>query len=170
MMERRNLLALGTFGLLGTGITGAILGHSFLSMKNTPKGGYTEDDRIAYKHRDIRLSRGQDTIHLGEEIEFEITNTSDSRISLGCHNPWAIETYLDGGWRTVTWTGDDYYDLCATLLSPGESRVETITVAADHLERRGDVRTELQPGTYRFVLLGPSPFLAVARYCRRERS
>ncbi len=117
---------------------------------------------IVYERDDLSLRLRQEPISLGDTGEFEVTNTGDSKITLGCNNPWAIQKQSDGDWQHVTWTGDRYYQMCATELSPGDSLVEGITLSKSGLERGSNEHSpELRPGQYRFLLLGSSPYLAL---------
>ena len=117
---------------------------------------------MGYEHGDLKLRLLQDTVRIGDTIEFEATTTSDSRITLGCHDPWAIQRDVDGEWRHVTWTSDRYYRQCATVLGPGKSLVESITLSKSGLKSQAEeVHMELRSGQYRFLLLGASPVLAL---------
>lgn len=52
---------------------------------------------VVYERDDLRVQALQDTVRLGESITFKITNTGTADpISLGCHTPWALQTYEDG--------------------------------------------------------------------------
>lgn len=162
-MNRRTVLA-GAAGVLGVSAAGAVTTRKLFPARHNLRGEYAEDDEVAYDHDDLRFRASQAAVHRGETIEFEVTNTTDSRVPVGCNVPWAIERHADDTWYTVTWTGREYYQMCASALPSGESYVERVTLSTDALDRQtGDVevRGELQPGRYRFVLLGPSPFLAV---------
>lgn len=123
--------------------------------------GYPEEE-VVYERDGLQLRLLQETVRPGEPIEFEVTNTGDSMTVLGCHDPWAIEKRSDGEWQLVTWTADRYYDMCATGLAPGDSLVERITPSGSAFERSPDGHAaELRPGQYRFLLLGPTPYLAL---------
>lgn len=123
---------------------------------------YQPDKEIVYDHDDLSLEVLQDTIHHKDEVEFRVSNTSQSQVTLGCDNPWALQKNTDGKWQHVTWTNQKYYDLCASLLPPGDSITETVTLSESKLETQAsEVKAELTPGNYRFVVLGSSPFLAV---------
>lgn len=123
---------------------------------------YYGRETVVHEYDGLSLSLRQDTVRLGETIEFEVTNTGDSEVMLGCHNPWAVQKYTAGEWRHVTWTSGRYYDLCLTLLSPENSLVEGLTFSQSELEKQAStVRGELTPGRYRFVLLGTSPYFAI---------
>lgn len=160
-MNRRTLLA-GAAGVLCVSAAGAVTTRKLFPARHNLRGEYAEDDEVAYDHDALRLRASRDTVRPGEEIAFQVTNTTDSRVPVGCNVPWAIERRADGVWYTVTWTGLQYYQLCFSALPPDESHVERLTLSTDALEDRTDeVRGELHPGQYRFVLLGPSPFLAV---------
>lgn len=123
---------------------------------------YQSEDEIVYEHGDLELDLLQEPVHIGETVEFEVTNTGESEVSLGCQNPWALQRQSDGEWRHITWTGEDYYKLCATLLSPDSTVSEEIPLSNSGLAQQAEeVQTEIRPGQYRFILLGPSPFVAL---------
>lgn len=144
--------------------TAALAGCTTLQApQNDSEVAYQVGHTVAYDHDDLRLRLLKEEVHLGDAIAFEVTNTSNSKASLGCHNPWALQRQSANDWQHVTWTADRYYQMCLTLLSPGGSLVEEdIELSESGLEARAnDVRGELRAGTYRFVLLGSSPNLAV---------
>ena len=123
---------------------------------------YQGEQKIVYEHDDLSLRLRQEEVHLGDTIEFEVTNTGDSTTTLGCGNPWAIQQYSDGDWQHVTWTASRYHQMCATELSPGDSLVEDVTLSESEFDRGSDEDfAELRSGKHRFLLLGASPFLAL---------
>ncbi len=146
-------------GSAGAGVA-ALAGYT---ARGTSQRGsqpeYHGETAVVYDHDDLDLRLRQEAVRLGETAEFEITNTGSSEIVLGCNNPWAVQTYSDGDWRHVFWTRDRYYQLCATILEPGRTVVERVTLTESELE--DDVGADLRPGRHRFLLLGPSPFVAV---------
>lgn len=130
--------------------------------QNESQADYQGERKVVYEHDDLNLRLRQKEIHLGDTVEFEVTNTGNSTTVLGCGNPWAIQQYSNGDWQHVTWTSDRYYDLCATELSPGDSLIEGITLSESEFERAQDEDyVELRSGQHRFLLLGSSPFLAL---------
>lgn len=156
-MRRRTYLA--SLGGAATSLAG-VTATDDLQKKDQPP--YRGDERVVYEQEDLKLRLLRETIQPGDTIEFKVTNTGNSKTVLGCHNPWAIQRYLDGEWRHVTWTGDRYYQMCATILSPGGSLVESITLSESKLEQYPDeYSVELRSGKYRFLLLGSSPYLAI---------
>lgn len=160
-MKRRTLLAGGSVALLG-GVAGAVVGFEPPSSGDEPRAAYQDEGEIVYDHDDLELRFEAESVHLGDTIAFEVINTGDSKVSLGCHNPWALQRYADGEWRHVTWTGSRYYQMCATELPAGESITERVTFSESSLENQAsEVHGELQSGQYRFVLLGSAPFVAV---------
>lgn len=160
-MKRRTLLATGSVALFG-GVAGAVVGFEPPSAEDTSRAEYQGEERVVSDHPDLKLWAGSESVRLGETIEFVVTNTGASDVNLGCKNPWAIQRYTDGEWRQVTWTGSQYYQLCLTKLSPDETITETVTLSKAGLERQAsEVQGELRLGTYRFVILGSSPYLAV---------
>jgi len=159
-LSRRRILALGaiTTSLMG----GAYTVAGLRSDEDEPRADYLRDDQISYEHDNIEVQVIQDTVYIGDTIEFEVTNTGESNVTLGCQNPWTVEKQENGEWQTVAWTGGDYYKLCATVLSPGETYTESLSLSKSELVQRADnTKLEIRPGQYRFVLLGPSPFYAV---------
>lgn len=156
MNRRRYLTSIGASAAALAGCTA--VGES----GDNSRPGYLGKHEVIYEHDDLELRLLRETVRFGDTVEFEVTNTSLSKIILGCNNPWALQRRSDGDWQHVTWTGDRYYQMCALELSPADSRVENITLSESELERYPDEHsTKLRPGRYRFLLLGPSPFLAI---------
>lgn len=156
-MKRRAYLA-----SLGVAATSLATASAAETPANESGPAYRGNKRVVYDHPDLELRPRQERVRLGETVAFEVTSTGDSRVSLGCNNPWALQRRSGGRWRHVTWTGDRYYQLCATLLPPGESRVERVTLSESGLDGYPDeYSADLRPGRYRFLLLGPSPYPAV---------
>lgn len=141
----------------------ALAGYTALGApQNESQADYQGEQKVVYEHGDLNLRLRQEDVHLGDTVEFEVTNAGNSMTVLGCGNPWAIQQYSDGKWQHVTWTGDRYYDMCATGLSPGDSLVEDITLSESEFERGPDEDyNRLRSGRHRFLLLGSSPFLAL---------
>lgn len=156
-MKRRQYLA--SISISTVAFSGCIgLGAS----QNESQADYHGEEKVVYDHDGLNLSLRQEKVHLGDTVEFEVTNTGNSAIVLGCKNPWAIQQYSDGDWQHVTWTGERYYQMCATELSAGDSLAEEITLSESEFERGSDEDyTELQTGQHRLVLLGSSPFVAL---------
>jgi hypothetical protein len=118
-----------------------------------------EEKPIVYDHEYLQLDASNNNVQLGEAIEFEIHNKSNSRVVLGCKNPWILQRYLDHEWQNATNIPPNYYQLCATVLPPDESLIVSVTMSEEGLkEQTGGMQGELCPGKYRFVLLGISPF------------
>ncbi|WP_368411876.1 immunoglobulin-like domain-containing protein [Haladaptatus halobius] len=120
-------------------------------------------DSITYEHDQIRLSGPDQPVTLGDSVEFTITNTSTTEITLGCHNPWTLQQRANGRWREVLWTTSDGVPLCAFTLPPSKSYTEKVTLTHSALETLSETETvqyELTAGLYRFVILGTNPFLA----------
>jgi hypothetical protein len=156
-MKRRTLLtslAVGSVALSGC----SVLGDS----ADDAQAGYLGNDNIVYEHESLNLQLRQQAVHPGETVEFEITNTGEDDMGLGCKNPWAIQRYSDGNWEHLTWTGGRFYNQCLTLLSPDSSFVESITLTKPDLEEYAtELDGTLTPGTYRYILVGTSPYLAL---------
>lgn len=156
-MKRRGYLA-----SLGAGAA-ALTGCTALGVTaNEPQADYRGDAAVVYDHDSLELRLHEGPVHLGDEVELEVSNTGDSAIVLGCQNPWALQQYADGDWHHVTWTGDRYYYMCATELAAGDSLTEEITLSESAFERDPDEdNVELHTGRHRLLLLGPSPFVAL---------
>lgn len=140
----------------------ALAGYNVLGKSpDDAQHEYRGQEKVVYERDDLKLSLRQETVRLGDTIEFEVTNTSDSDVVLGCQNPWAIQKQSENEWQHITWTKGKFYLLCLTGLSPDRSIEERITLTAAGLEKQAsEVQGKLTPGTYRFVLIGPSPYLA----------
>jgi len=163
-LSRRKAIKGGTITLLGGGAVAASFAAGRVNLgESWPE--YHGQAPLTYERDDLRMEAGQDPVRLGESTTFEITNTSDDGIVLGCHNPWALQAYEDGSWHHVTWTEGRYYQACATLLDPGATTTATVPLSEDAMsEERSPVNEParaLTPGTYRLVLLGSNPYLAV---------
>lgn len=127
----------------------------------TPLTDHYHSDTVVYNHDQLRLQACESAVKLGETLAFTITNTGDSSISLGCKNPTTLQKQVDGEWRDVVWTAADAYLTCVTMLQAGHSTSEAVTLTKDELESSTEeVRVELTPGQYRFVLLATDPYLA----------
>lgn len=140
----------------------ALAGCSVLAdSRDRSQPGYYGTETVVDGRDDLDIALREEPVRLGDTLEFEITNTGDTSVTLGCNNPWAIQKRSDGDWQHVTWTGERYYDMCSTSLSAGESRVERITLSVSELETQAsEVKRELTPGEYRFLLVGTSPYVA----------
>lgn len=125
------------------------------------RAGYRGEEEVVYDHDDLTIRLRQETVSLGDTAEFEVTNTGSSAVVLGCKNPWAIQQQSDDGWRHVAWTGERYYQMCATKLGADESLVEEVTLSESAFDRGDETHVGLRPGEHRFLLLGSSPFVAL---------
>ena len=156
-MKRRGYLGLISSSAIALSGCTALAG-----AQNESNAGYLGDQKVVYDHDNLDLRLHKDTPHLGDEVEFEVSNTGDSAVTLGCQNPWAIQQYLNGGWHHVAWTEERYYYMCATDLAAGASFTEEITLSESAFERSQDEDyVKLDTGRHRFLLLGPSPFVAL---------
>ncbi|UPW01440.1 hypothetical protein M0R88_04885 [Halorussus gelatinilyticus] len=155
-MKRRTYL--GSIGVGAAAFSGGIV---LKRSENGSEGSENQRTPVVYEHEDLRLETLRDSVSLGETVRFEVTNTGDSTVVLGCDNAWIVQTYSDGEWRGVTDTPRSHYQMCALELPPGESRIETATMSKEKLETQtGDLLGELRPGRHRFVLLETDPRLA----------
>jgi hypothetical protein len=156
-MKRRAYL--GAVGASAAALSGCV---TVRAPQNQSEVAYQVGHSVTYDHEDLTLRPLQERVHLGDAIAFEVINTGDSSASLGCRIPWALQRRSGDDWQHVTWTGDRYYQMCAKSLSPGGSVEVEIELSESGLEAQAsDVRGELRPGTYRLLLLGPSPNLTV---------
>jgi hypothetical protein len=120
------------------------------------------EEPITHEHDQLQLSGPEKPGTLGETIEFTVTNTGTTEVSLGCHNPWTLQRRNDGRWREVVWTTSDAFLLCLTVFEPGTSITEDVTLRRSALEMEGEiVKHDLTPGLYRFVLLETDPYFGV---------
>ncbi|WP_368411899.1 immunoglobulin-like domain-containing protein [Haladaptatus halobius] len=94
-------------------------------------------------------------------MEFTVTNTSTTKVSLGCGIPWTLQQRTNGRWREVIWTASDGVPHCLTRLPPGKSFTEEVTLTRSAIEtQNGTVKYDLTAGLDRFVLIGTDPFVA----------
>ncbi len=120
------------------------------------------EEPITYEHDHLQLSGPENPVTTGETIEFTVTNTSTTEISLGCHNPWTLQQQKNGRWREMMWTTSNVFLACLTTLKPGDSITETVTLGRSALETKSEIiKHEFVPGLYRFVLLATDPFFAI---------
>lgn len=159
-MRRRTVIAAAGVGIAAGG-AGVVLGTGLGSSQDRSGPVYRRHDSVTYEHDSLELRSSRVTVGLGETVEFEVTNTGDSSVGLGCHNPWALQREGGDGWEHVAWTGGKYVQLCLTELPPRETLVENLSLTTEGLDASASsVASDLRTGTHRFVLLGPSPFLA----------
>ena len=135
---------------------------------------YRRDRTVAGEHESLSIEASRDRVAVGGSISFEVTNRSESRVALGCHEPWVIERRTETGWAEAVCGCEDAYAMCASFLGAGRTLSKTLTVGNDRViaEQRvtgggsaGRERTEtvehgVGPGRHRFFLLGTSPLLA----------
>lgn len=159
-MKRRTLLTVSTLGFSGIGAVGTALGIGPFDLDDS-QPEYLGQASVVYERDDLQLEAPQDPVRRGETITLELTNTGESWITLGCGNPWALQKHTGREWRHVAWTGERYYDLCASGIEPGETIIEHVPTAESVLDREfGPVAAELSSGGYRIVLIGTEPYLA----------
>lgn len=163
-MQRRTYLAslaLGSGGLVGWTALGR-------STEDTQPEYYGQEP-IVTERDDLSIGLRQETVRLGDTVTFEVTNTGDSSINLGCHNPWALQRKSNDDWRHVAWTSERFYRLCLTRLEPEGTTVEQVTLSRAALaDQTSSVEGDLSPGRYRFLLVGTSPYLAIEFDVREE--
>lgn len=166
-MKRRKLLGAGALTLLGGGAVGTALGIGPMASNNSSQPAYFELKPIVYEREPLQLRAHRDTVRRGETITFEIRHTGESEdISLGCHIPWAIQTYEDGKWKHAVWTDQRWHAMCATAISPGETLTISVPLSATALADKGAISeaeadVTFTPGKYRFILVHANPPLAV---------
>lgn len=155
-MKRRTYLA-----VVGSSVT-ALAGCTATNpLQTQPRPDYYGEQEIVYDHPSMTLTLLEEEVHLGDRITFRINNTGETTISLGCSNPWALQRQHDGDWTHITWTAAKYYQLCLTTLTPTETINHELVFSKSGLEKYAtELAQPLRPGTYRFILLGPTPFVA----------
>lgn len=156
-MKRRAVLR-----SLGAGAA-VLTGAATVSHAWSDPGTARPEERVVYRDPDVQLllRARQERVRLGETIAFEVENVGRERVILGCHNPWKLQRHVDGEWRDVT-VRPKWEPMCGTLLSPGGTIVERVTMTEEALEAQpGTLAGSLHPGRYRFVLVGTWPYLAV---------
>lgn len=157
-MNRRHFIAGSLASTLGLGAIGLSIADREQSQEETT---YKKDDSVVYNHQQVELELDSTTLSRNDVLSFNIVNKTDAKLSLGCKIPWAIEIFQDGDWNTVVWTASKYYDLCATVLPPKESQSGEIRLTESNLEQyTKEDEGKLEPGSYRLVLTGLSPFAA----------
>ncbi|WP_226013237.1 immunoglobulin-like domain-containing protein [Halomicrobium salinisoli] len=156
-MQRRTYLtslALGSGGLVGWTVLGR--------LTDDTRPEYYGQEQIVDERDDLTISLREETVHLGDTVTFEVTNTGDSQLNLGCHNPWALQRKSNGDWGHVAWTSDRFHRLCLMRLEPDGTTVERVTLSRAALaDQASTVEGDLSPGRYRFLLIGTSPYLAL---------
>lgn len=174
-MDRRQYL-----GLLGAATAG-VAGCS--APYGDDVAQYRRGRAVAYEHESLAIAASQERVAVGESITFELTNTGDSRVSVACHEPWALQHESETGWTDAVCQCEDVVSLCASFLGPGSTLSKTLTVedgritaeqhvtdpdGAESRERTNTVEYESTSGRYRFFLLGTSPLLAADFEIRAE--
>jgi len=155
-------------GIFGVGLIVTVLSDS--TSDDRPFTAYHGDKPVVYQHKQLRLRALSETVSPGGTIKFRIINVGDSSITLGCNNPWTIQKSVEGQWRDGIWTSAEGYNSCASPLLAGKSTTVSVTLSQAALETQTEeVRLELNPGQYRFVLLSTDPFLA-ANFRVRSRT
>jgi hypothetical protein len=158
-MDRRHLLGVAASGVGAAGLYWTGFGRQSADGPR-PLSEAHGGNRVTYSHEQIELVGATEAVETGEPARFEITNTGSASVGLGCQVPWTIQRREDGEWSDVLWTDADAFALCSTELSPGGTTSETVTMSRAALDDHGIVESSLNPGQYRFVLLGVDPFLA----------
>lgn len=158
---RRTVLSLSIGGIAGlAGCTG-LAGYAAPEPQGEPVTEFYGGRPIEYHHDRLRLSLSKKAVRVGDSLQFAVTNTSESNVALGCHNPWTIQTFREEEWKDVVWTSANGFPSCSTVLEGGETRTERVTVDRAALETGTEtVKEELTAGRYRLVLLSTDPFLA----------
>lgn len=120
---------------------------------------YLSHSGVTYSHPAVSLELSTETASIGDSLRVEITNDSIEDVVLGCDVPWAIQSEEDGKWNHVAWTRGRYLQACITMLSSGATINEQVPLSMERLTEASDVAVEkLEPGLYRFVLIGPKPY------------
>lgn len=163
-LSRREALRGGAAAVLGTGTVAA-----YLALGDGPlaesRPAYLDRQPVVYERDDLRVRPVGEAARLGGSAAFAVTNTDEETVGLGCHVPWALQALDDGHWHHVTWTPGRFYSMCLTALEPGGRTSVTVplseAVIASDDRRIDDIARSLEPGTYRLVILGTRPYLAV---------
>lgn len=165
-MSRRQALMAGA-ALLGASGTAAATARGIgpLAADDPSQPEYLGSKPIVYERPPLVLRPEPAAVRPGDTITFEVHHTGESEsVSVGCEYPWAIQAYNDGEWHHVVWTATRWHNLCASGLPPGETHTIQLTLSEEGLaeERYMDeVNVTFTPGTYRFILVGTDPALAV---------
>ena len=154
-MKRRRLLSV----LAGaSAFSGCATGYVADDVSPT----YRYEAPIVYDRPDIELSLRDGPARLGGTVAFDITNTGESGVGLGCKNPWAFQHRVDGEWQHVTWTASRYPLLCLTSVAPGGTYTERVTFSEAWMAEQGlSLQRPLSAGTYRYVIVGTEPYPAL---------
>ena len=166
-MKRRDILGVGSLLLGGSAAVGTAVGIGPLATNPNSEPAYFKGESIVYEREPLQLRAPQDTVHRGDSITFEIHHTGESEnISLGCHIPWAIQSYEDRTWHHVVWTDQRWNQMCATSISPGDTLTITVPLSGTALAdnqgiNEGEADVTFTPGKYRFILVHSNPPLAV---------
>lgn len=163
-LSRREAIKGGAMTALGTGAVVTAFAAGRLNLgERWP--AYHGNAPVSYEHEALRMQAVGDPARRGESITVEVTNTgTDESVTLGCHNPWALQAYEDGSWHHVSWTAGRYYQACATQLAPGDTTTVTVPLSTSAIRERRTLDNparKITPGTYRLVLLGTRPYLAI---------
>jgi len=154
-MRRRRLLA-------SLGAASALAGCATGYVADDVGPSYRNEAPVVYDRADIDISLRDGPPRLDGTVAFAITNTGEDGVSLGCKNPWALQRRDDGEWHHVTWTASRYPLLCLTSVGPGRTYTERVTLSEEWLTEQGmSVERPLTPGTYRYVVVGTSPYPAL---------
>ena len=160
-MERRALLS-----MFGAGAISVMAGCTVLGQQSggsdDPKPAYIGKEDVVTGCKNICLKIQSKPVRLDQQVKIMVVNEGDETASLGCNLPWALQRYSDGSWNHVAWTGDRYYDLCTAVLKPEDSQEVTFTLSESGLKQQAsDVRAPINPGRYRFLLIGAEPHYAL---------
>lgn len=159
-MKRRSVLCVANIGIV------ALSGCSTTSdnsAQSRPASELYGDHPIVYSHDELRTTGPDKPVAAGESIAFTVTNTSDSVISLVGGSSWTIQRETDGSWQELIWTTNDALGGGERELNPGESHIYQFELSRAGIEDKvgGTVRETISTGTYRFVVLGTEPFVAI---------
>jgi len=159
--SRRTVLSASVGGLT------ALAGCSLIGSDTEPLTALFGDHDVVYRHEQVTLSPASETVPLGETLEYTVTNTGDSAISLGCGDPETVQKFRDETWRDVVFTSADGFGGCGSSLDAGASHTDGVTLTESALESETEVVKEsLEPGRYRLVLLFTEPYLAAEFHVR----
>lgn len=144
-----------------------LAGCSASSSESQPFSELFGEHPITYQHDELDLSIPAESVRVGDTFLVRLTNTADEPVGLHCGNPWTLQVYRENQWKELIWTTADGWGGCAGSIPSHQTQTERVTLARSALESQTEeVRGELSPGKYRFVLLSTDQFPAVDFHVR----
>lgn len=162
MNRRRILGALGA-GFVGIGGAGVVISMTESNTDVHESIDYRKNSDIVYTRGDLHLRTTNEPIYKNSNARFEIENTGNSEIGLGCGIAWALQKRRNDKWIHVTWTLERLINLCLKEIKPNNTISFTVPMSSQKLTEMDEVEPpelDLQPGNYRLILVGSEPYLA----------